>query len=97
MKYIIQAELDPDTGMDVEAHPERIQAMVDQWQALKPIGFYFALTRRAVTIIVDAPSEDAFFEQLHALWDLTKDYPLVWPVAGVDEFPQIMQRVGITR
>lgn len=95
MKYIIQAEIDPETGVEVEAQPEKIQALIEQWQALKPIGFYFSLTRRAITIIVDAPSEDAFFEPLHALWVLAKDYPLVWPVASVEEFPQIMQRAGI--
>jgi hypothetical protein len=96
MKYIIQAELDPLTGLEVEAEPDKIQEFVGKWQALNPIGMYFNLTRRAVTIIVEAPSEDAFFEQLHATWDFTKDYPDVAPVASVEEFPAILQRAGIT-
>ncbi len=95
MKYIIQAELDPETGLDVEARPDKIQEMIEKWQALNPLGFYFSLTRRAITIIVDAPNEDALFEPLHNMWVLTKDYPEVWPVVGVDEFPSVMQRLGI--
>lgn len=95
MKYIIQAELDPETGIDVEAQPEEIEKMIGLWQALKPIGFYFSLTRRAVTVIVDVPNEDAIFEALHNMWVLTKDYPDVTPVASVEEFPQLMQRLGI--
>ena len=95
MKYIIQAEIDPETGLDVEAQPEKLQEMIGQWQALNPIGMYFALTRRAITIIVDVPNEDALFEALHGMWNLGKDYPDVWPVASVEEFPALLQRVGI--
>ena len=95
MKYIIQAEIDPETGLDVEAQPEKLQEMIGQWQALNPIGMYFALTRRAITIIVDVPNEDALFGTLHGMWGLAKDYPDVWPVASVEEFPALMQRVGI--
>ena len=95
MKYIIQAEIDPETGLDVEAQPEKIQEMVAGWQALNPIGMYFSLTRRAITIIVDVPNEDAIFEQLHNMWVLTKDYPDVSPVADADEFPALLQRLGI--
>ena len=96
MKYIIQAELDPEAGIDVEAQPDKIQEMIGKWQALNPIGMYFSLTRRAITIIVDVPNEDAIFEALHNMWVLTKDYPDVTPVAGVDEFPAILQRIGVT-
>ena len=96
MKYIVQAELDPVTGVDVEAQPDKIQEMIGKWQALNPIGFYFALTRRAITVIVDVPNEDAIFEALHNMWVLTKDYPDVTPVADVDEFPAILQRIGVT-
>ena len=48
VKYIVQVEIDPETGIDVEAQPDKIQEMIGKWQALKPIGFYFSLTRRAV-------------------------------------------------
>jgi len=95
VKYIVQAELDPMTGVEVEAQPDKIQEMIGMWQKLNPIGFYFSLTRRAVTVIVDVPNEDAMFEALHNMWVLTKDYPDVTPVAGVDEFPQILHRIGI--
>ncbi|MCH8949207.1 MAG: hypothetical protein IIB87_02385 [Chloroflexi bacterium] len=95
MKYIIQAEIDPETGIDVEAQPEKLQEMIGQWQALNPIGMYFALTRRAITIIVDVPNEDALFEALHGMWGLTKDYPDVWPVTSAEEFPALLQRTGI--
>ena len=95
MKYIIQAELDPETGIEVEAQPEKIQKMIGMWQALKPIGFYFSITRRAITIIVDVPNEDALFEPLHNMWVLTNDYPEVWPVADVEEFPALMKRAGV--
>ena len=96
MKYIIQGEIDPETGLDVEAEPEKIQEMIGQWQALNPFGMYFALTRRAITIIVDVPNEDALFEALHNMWGLAKDYPEVTPVASVEEFPALLQRVGIS-
>ena len=95
MKYIIQAEVDPETGVEVEANPEKIQEWIGKWQALNPIGMYFTLTRRSVTIIVDVPNEDAFFEALHATWVLTKDYPDVTPVATVDEFPTLLKRAGL--
>jgi len=95
MKYMIHGEIDPETGVEVEAQPDKIQELIGKWQALNPIGMYFSLTRRTMTIIVDAPNEDAFFEPLHAMWVLTKDYPDVYPVASVDEFPQILQRAGI--
>ena len=95
MKYIIQAEIDPETGIEVEARPDKLQEMIGKWQALNPIGMYFSLTRRAITIIVDVPNEDAFFEALHYTWGLAKDYPEVWPVTDVDEFPAILQRIGV--
>jgi hypothetical protein len=95
MKYIVQVEIDAVTGLDMEAQPASIQEWIGKWQALNPIGMYFSLTRRAVTIIVDVPNENAMFEAVHATWVLTKDYPEVWPVAGADEFPALLQRVGI--
>ena len=96
MKYIIQAEVSPDTGNEVEAQPAKIQEMIGKWMALNPIGMYFSLTRRAITIIVDVPNEDAFFEALHATWVVTLDYPDVSPVASAEEFPDLLRRVGIT-
>lgn len=96
MKYIVQVEIDPDAGLDVEAQPDKIQELIGKWQALNPIGQYFGLTRRSITIIVDVPNEDAMFEALHATWVLAKDYPDVLPVADVDEFPQVLQRAGVT-
>ncbi len=93
MKYIVQAEIDPETGIEVEAHPEKIQEWIGEWQALKPIGMYFALTRRAVTIIVDVPNEDALLEVLRSTWVLTNSYPEVWPVGDASEFPAMMQRI----
>ena len=95
MKYIVQVEIDPDTGTDMEADPEQLREWVGKWQALNPIGMYFSLTRRAVTIVVDLPNEDAMFEALHATWLLGSTYPDVWPVADASEFPEIMRRIGI--
>jgi hypothetical protein len=95
MKYIVQIEIDEDTGLEVEGQPEALQEWIGKWQALKPLGMYFSMTRRAVTIVVDVPNEDAMFEALHATWVLTRDYPDVWPVAGADEFPALMQRIGM--
>lgn len=96
MKYIIQVEIDPETGAEMEETPEKIQEIISKWQAHNPIGFYFSLTRRAMTIILDAPNEDTFFEALHATWLLTHDYPDVSPVADVEEFGGIMQRLGLS-
>ena len=62
MKYIIQTEIDGITGLEIERQPEKIQEVVEKWQALKPLGIYFSLTRRAITVIVDVPNEDAMFE-----------------------------------
>ena len=96
MKYIVQIELDPDIGADVEEEaPQQIQEMTEAWQALNPIGMYFSLTSRAITIILDAANEDAFFEPLHKTWLITRSYPDVWPVVGAEEFPAIAKRVGI--
>ncbi len=95
MKYIVQIEIDGDTGLEVEAQPGVLQEWIGKWQALKPLGMYFSMTRRAITVVVDVPNEDAMFEALHATWVITKDYPEVWPVADVDEFPALMQRTGM--
>lgn len=94
MKYMVQVEIDPETGTDIEKRPEEIQALVGKWQALKPIGMYFSLTRRAITIIVDVPNEDVMFDALHATWVLAEDYPDVSPVVDVEEFPALLQRAG---
>jgi len=54
---------------------------------------YFNLTRRAMTIIVDVPNEDAFFEALHATWLVANSYPDVSPVADVSESEQIDDKI----
>jgi hypothetical protein len=95
MKYIVQIEIDPDAGLEIESQPEMIQEIIDKFQALKPSGMYFSLTRRCVTVIVDVANEDAMFEALHATWRNTKSYPDVWPVADLDGFPEILKRAGI--
>ncbi len=95
MKYIVQVEIDPETGLEVEANPEKIQEWMGKWQALNPIGMYFGLTRRAVTIILDVPNEDAMLEVLRSTWVMTKSYPDVWPVGDASEFPAMMQRIGL--
>ncbi len=93
MKYIIQAEIDPDTGIEVEGNMDQMHGLVQAWQALNPIGMYFNITRRAMTIIVDVPNEDAFFEALHKTWVVTNDYPDVSPVADASEFEQLLRRI----
>ncbi len=96
MKYIIQVEVDPEAGTEAEEQPQQIQEVMGKWQALNPIGMYFSLTRRAVTIIVDVPNEDAFFEALHSTWVLSNSYPEVWPVVDAQEFPDMLRRAGVT-
>ncbi len=96
MKYVILADLDPEIGMEIEAQPEKIQELIDKWRAQNLLGMYFALTSRRLTIIVEADNEDVFFEALHATWLLTLDYPEVYPVAGVDEFPDLLRRAGVS-
>ena len=96
MKYIVQIEIDPETGIEVEGQPDKIQELIGKWQALNPIGMYFCTTRRAITIIVDVPNEDAMFEALHASRVLMKEYPEVSPVVDLNEFPRLLQRAGVT-
>ena len=96
MKYIVQVEI--DAGNDLEQQsggPARIQEWTGKWQALNPLGMYFHLTRRAVSIVVDVPNEDAMFEALYDTWLLTKSYPSVTPVVSGEEFGSIMQRIGL--
>jgi hypothetical protein len=93
--YVVQVEVDPEAGTSIEEDPATMQRVLGAWQALNPIGMYFSMTRRAVTIIVDVPNEDAMFEALHATWVGTSSYPEVWPVAGMEEFPDMLRRVGI--
>ncbi len=97
MKYVVQAEVDPIAGMEVDAQPEKMQEAIGKLQALKPIGLYFHTTRRGFTAVVDVPNEDALFEALHSVWVLTKSYPSVSPVVSAEEFPQLLQRVGILK
>jgi hypothetical protein len=93
MKYIVQSEIDPEIGAEMEAQPAKLEQWVGKWQALNPIGMYFSLTRRAVTIVVEVADEDALFDCLHATWVLTNSYPEVWPVVDVEEFPSVVKRV----
>jgi hypothetical protein len=95
MKYVIQIEIDPDTGHEAEKNPKALQELIGKWQVHKPIGMYFSLTRRSVTIIVEAPNEDAFFEAMHETWVVMGTYPDVNPVVSVEEFPKILQRAGM--
>ncbi|MFN8548743.1 MAG: DUF3303 family protein [Candidatus Eisenbacteria bacterium] len=97
MKYMVQVEIDPQAGVTIEDNPQLIQEMIGKWQAHKPIGMYFSLTRRSVTVILEASNEDAFLEALHATWRVVKSYPNVHPVADVNEFPQILKRVGVAK
>jgi hypothetical protein len=95
MKYIVQVEIDPSVGIQLEDNPEVIQALIAKWQAHEPIGQYFSLTRRTITVILEAEDEGAFFDALHATWRAAKTYPDVYPVADVEEFPDLLRSVGI--
>tara|TARA_B110000014_G_C19526101_1_gene282591 strand:- start:51 stop:356 length:306 start_codon:yes stop_codon:yes gene_type:complete len=96
LKYIVQIEIDPDIGAEFEEDPAGIQEFIGKWQALNPVGMYFALTRRAVTVIVDVPNEDSMFEAIHHTWLVTRNYPEIWPVADLEGFGAIMHRLGMT-
>ena len=96
MKYLVQIEIDADNDLEHQpGGPARIQEWIGKWQALNPIGFYFSLTRRSATVLVEVPDEDAMFEALYDTWLLAKAYPSVTPVVGVEEFGSIMQRIGV--
>ena len=95
MLYMVQAQIDPVTGTEVEGDPERMESVLGSWQALNPIGMYASMTRRELTVIVEAPNEDSLFEALHATWTAAKTYPTVTPVVTMDEFPGMMQRAGL--
>ena len=97
MKYIVEVKISPEVGIEVEAQPEKLQEWVGKWQALDPLGMYFGLTRRVVTIILDVANEDAMFDALHATWVLSKAYPEVSPVADATEFPILLKRAGVGR
>ncbi|MFQ5471563.1 MAG: DUF3303 family protein [Dehalococcoidia bacterium] len=96
MKYVILADLDPETGIEIEAQPEKIQELIGKWQAHNLLGFYFSITSRRLTIIIEADNEDEFFDALHATWVLTLDYPDVYPVVDVDDFPDLLARAGVS-
>jgi hypothetical protein len=95
MKYMIQGDIDPVAGIELEAHPERVHAAVGQLQALDPIGLFFHATRRGFTAIVDVPSEEALLEPLHGIWAAISSYPTVTPVVDADDFARLLQRVGV--
>ena len=95
MKYLVQIEVDPAMGSELEQDPAAIQKLMEAWQAHNPIGMYVSMTRRAVTVILEAPNEDAFFKTLHATWVTTESYPEVTPIVSAEEFPAIMQRLGM--
>lgn len=94
MKYIVQIEIDPDIGAELEEDPELMESFMGTWQKLNPVGMYFSMTRRAATIIVDVPNEDGMFEALHSTWVITRSYPEVWPVAEMADFGSLMQRIS---
>ena len=53
------------------------------------------LITQSITVILEADSEDAFFESLHATWRATNSYLDVNAVADVSDFPKMLKRVGI--
>ena len=93
MKYVVSVNIPANVAPEEDNSPQQIQEWIGKWQALKPIGFYFGLTHRHITVIVDVPNEDAMFEALHATWAIGKTYPTVTPVADVSEFPKLLQRI----
>jgi len=95
MKYVVLADIDAEVGVDVEAQPEKIQELINKWQAHNLLGFYFSITSRNLTIIIEAENENEFFDALHATWLLTLDYPEVYPVVDVDGFPDLLRRAGV--
>ena len=95
MKYVVQGEIGAENVIETEVGRPRIEQWIGKWQALNPIGMYFNITRRAYTIVVDVPDEDALFDALYDSWVLTRSYPSVSPVVGLDEFGSIMKRVGL--
>lgn len=96
MKYLVQVEIAADNDLEQQpGGPARLQEWIGKWQALTPIGMYFSITRRSVTIIVDLPNEDAMFEVLYETWQITKSYPAVTPIVGAEEFGSIVQRLGL--
>ena len=95
VKYMIRASVDPDIGAELEKDPVELQKVIGNWQAHNPEGMYFSLTKRELFIVLDAPNEDSFFEALHATWVATKSYPAVSPVATIDQFGEIMERLGM--
>ena len=97
LKYIIRATIDPVTGIELEANPANLERMVGKWQELNPIGMYFCLTRREITIVLEADNEDVFFEALHNTWVITRSYPDVTPVVSGEEFPSLLKRLGIAK
>ena len=95
MKYVVLADIDAEVGVDVEAQPEKIQQLIEKWQTHNLLGFYFSITSRNLTIIIEAENENEFFDALHATWLLTLDYPEVYPVVDVDGFPDLLRRAGV--
>jgi hypothetical protein len=94
MIYIVQSEVSPEQGTAMESNRQAIQDLIGKWQALNPIGMYFAITRRAMANIVDAPNEDALLEVLHNTWVVTNSYLSVTPVATSERFGEMAQRVA---
>lgn len=92
MKYVVQIEIPAHNR--VEDDPEKVQSLVAAWQKLNPIGMYFSVARRSVTVIVDVPNEDAMFEAVFETWTTVEEYADINPVVGVDEFPALLQRTG---
>ena len=54
MKYIIMADASPEVGKRIEANPAEIMDFTGKWQAHNPIAIYASLTKRRLTVILDA-------------------------------------------
>ena len=94
MKYIVIADVSPEAGTRLESNPASMGALIGKWQAQNPIGMYFSLDKRRITIILEAENEDAFFEALHATWVEIESYPEVYPVADAEAFGSLLERIG---
>lgn len=94
MKYLIHGEVPPDRGEYLETNPEAMQELLGAWQEANAEAMYFSLTRRGYFFVVEVANEDEFFEPLHKTWILLQSYPTVDPVATLEEFGAIIQRVS---
>ena len=93
MKYMVNFEISPEAGKQIEAQPggpgPTVKRLMDRF---KPEATYFAMSRRACWWVIDLDSAADVAELMIAVTDIAGSYPEITPVASGADFGGVIEK-----